>query len=119
MNTQTTYISNDVQDVIDLVADQIELTEDMTLEEFIDEVNNNNMLDEEIIYYSNAIKYLSENDPSLSQAFEIADECGFELKDLSSEKLASLLATRNNNDTFNDNAETIFEAVKENSKQVA
>lgn len=49
----------------------------------------------DIIYYSNAIKYLQENDPSLRESLEIASDFGFELKNLSSEVLASLLASEN------------------------
>jgi hypothetical protein len=56
----------------------------------------------EIIYYSNAIKYLSENDPSLSESIELAEELGYTLKNLNSEILASLLASRNANFDFQD-----------------
>ena len=48
----------------------------------------------EIIYYSNAIQYLKEKDPSLSESIEIAEEIGYSLKNLNSEILASLLASR-------------------------
>lgn len=48
----------------------------------------------EIIYYSEAIKFLQENDPSLEDSLWIASEYGMELDDLSSETLASLLYQR-------------------------
>lgn len=54
----------------------------------------------EIIYYSNAIKYLQENDPSLRESLEIASDFGFELKNLNSEVLASLLASENARSEF-------------------
>ena len=54
----------------------------------------------EIIYYSRAIKYLQENDPSLCEAFEIADEMGYEVKNLNSELLATLLYQRNFREEF-------------------
>ena len=54
----------------------------------------------EIIYYSNAIKYLQENDPSLRESLEIAAEYGYEVKNLNSEVLASLLKSQNVRDEF-------------------
>lgn len=45
----------------------------------------------EIIYYSRAIEFLQENDPSLTRALEIAQEFGYSLDDLNSEKLATIL----------------------------
>ena len=59
-------------------------------------------LDVEIIYYSKAIKYLTENDQSLRISLELADDLGFELKDLNSELLASLLASHNLQESFFD-----------------
>ena len=49
------------------------------------------ILDFEIIYYSKAIEYLKENDNSLTRSLEIADEQGFEVSNLNSELLATLL----------------------------
>lgn len=49
------------------------------------------ILDFEIIYYSKAIAYLTENDNSLRRSLEIADEQGFEVANLNSELLATLL----------------------------
>ena len=54
----------------------------------------------DVIYYSNAIKYLQENDPSLRESLEIASEYGYTLEDLSSEVLASLLASQNARSEF-------------------
>ena len=54
----------------------------------------------EVIYYSNAIKYLQENDPSLRESLEIAAELGYEVKNLNSEVLASLLKSQNVRDEF-------------------
>ena len=55
-----------------------------------------NMVDEkggfnvETIYYSEAIKYLSKNDPSLNESLEIAKEYGYTIDNLSSEILATI-----------------------------
>jgi vacuolar-type H+-ATPase subunit I/STV1 len=51
--------------------------------------------EEEIIYYSNAIEYLKENDASLKESLGLASEIGFTLENLSSETLATLLYQQN------------------------
>lgn len=56
----------------------------------------------EIIYYSKAIKFLSENDASLSESINLAEEMGFTLKNLNSETLASLLASEQRREEFSD-----------------
>ena len=63
-------------------------------------VNDKGGFDIEIIYYSSAIKYLQENDPSLQESLEIASDYGFETKNLNSEILASLLKSQNVRDEF-------------------
>lgn len=54
----------------------------------------------EVIYYSNAIEYLSENDPSLMESVELAYDMGFSLNDINSELLASLLASQKTREEF-------------------
>jgi hypothetical protein len=63
-------------------------------------IDDNNGFDIEIIYYSDAIQYLKENDPSLMESIEIALQYGYELKNINSELLASLLASFNSSDQF-------------------
>ena len=46
---------------------------------------------EDVIYYSEAMKYLTREDCSLSDSLEIANEYGYDTKDLNSELLATLL----------------------------
>ena len=70
-------------------------------------IDENNGFDIEVIYYANAIKYLQENDPSLNESLEIAEEYGYELKNLNSEVLASLLASRNAREDFSELREEI------------
>ena len=67
-----------------------------------EQIQDNGGFDIEIIYYSNAIKYLSENDPSLNESLEIATEYGYETQNLNSEILASLLASRDARDEFSE-----------------
>ena len=58
------------------------------------EIDESNGFDIDIIYYSNAMEYLTQNDTSLYESMEIAQEYGFEPKDINSELLASLHASR-------------------------
>jgi ribosomal protein L16 Arg81 hydroxylase len=69
-------------------------------DEIRDILENNNALEREIIYYASAMKYLSENDNSLTESLEIASDLGYEVKKLNSELLASLLASQNLRDEF-------------------
>jgi uncharacterized coiled-coil DUF342 family protein len=65
-------------------------------------IQDGNGFDIEIIYYSNAIKYLSENDPSLRESLRLAHEMGYETDKLNSEILASILASENAREDFNE-----------------
>ena len=69
-------------------------------DDLFEELSERNYFQIEIIYYSKAIKYLSENDQSLCKSLELADDFGYELKDLNSELLASILASNNAQDSF-------------------
>ena len=44
----------------------------------------------QVIYYHKAMKYLAENDPSLSESLELAHDCGYSCNQLNSETLATL-----------------------------
>jgi ribosomal protein L16 Arg81 hydroxylase len=69
-------------------------------DEIRDILENNDALEREITYYSEAMKYLSENDNSLTESLGIASQLGYEVKNLNSELLASLLASQNLRDEF-------------------
>lgn len=71
-----------------------DLDETTTVNDITNLIDDNNGFDVEIVYYSNAIKYLMENDPSLHESLGLATEYGYEAKDLSSEILASMLASQ-------------------------
>ena len=60
--------------------------------EMIDEAQG---FEVEIIYYYNAMEYLKSHDNSLTESIEIANELGYNLNDINSELLASLLASKN------------------------
>lgn len=58
-------------------------------------LNNKNAFSGEVLYYSVAIEYLSENDPSLNESLKLAKDLGFGLDSINSEVLASLLRSNN------------------------
>ena len=76
-------------------------------------IDENGGFDIEVIYYSNAIKYLQENDPSLRESLEIAEEYGYDIKNLNSEILASLLKSQNVRNEFLELRDEINEFFQE------
>ena len=110
----------DVFDYIGIAGIDLENAYDSITEK----LDDNNAFDIDIIYYSNAIKYLQENDPSLKYSLEIASELGYTLENLSSEVLASLLASQNAREEWgeleneiNDFFLEIFEELKEEEEE--
>jgi len=87
---------NDIEDINDS-DDLLELIED------------NNGFDIDIIYYSKAIKYLSEHDSSLRSSIDIAIDMGFDLENINSETLASLHASQKAREDFWDITDEIDE----------
>lgn len=86
--------------------------EGMTIDELEDAVQTY-ISEQGIIYYSNAIKYLSENDPSLNEAFDCAAEIGFEVQNLNSEILATLLYQRQLNKEWYDIKDDVEQIIEE------
>jgi aminopeptidase C len=75
---------------------------------------------EDIIYYSRAMEYLKENDPSLRKSMSLASELGFTPKNLNSEILATLLYQQNLNEELNElynEIESIFEEEEEEDEE--
>ena len=67
------------------------------LENYLNKINEDmDITNEDVIYFTNAIKYLAEKDQSLRESIEIAIEYGYELTAINSELLASLLKSTNN-----------------------
>ena len=80
------------------------------LEEFLVDLDEDGAITRtEVIYYANAIKYLLEKDPSLNESLELAAEIGYELKNINSEVLASLLQTHNNREDYEKFVEEVIE----------
>lgn len=65
-------------------------------------LQENGDFDINIIYHHAALDYLKQNDPSLQFSLKIAESMGFELKRLNSEILASLLASENAREEFDN-----------------
>ena len=61
--------------------------------DILESLDDQRALEVEVIYHASAIEYLRDEDPSLRESLEIASDFGFELKNLNSEILASLLAS--------------------------
>lgn len=68
------------------------------IERFVEEIDeqiHDSILEQEIIYYSRALEYLWDNDPSLQESLWYAYDLWYECKDLSSETLATILYQEN------------------------
>jgi len=78
---ETTFLNDCVDSTwLESQDDQIDYA---TLEQYVHEY--------EVIYYHVAMEFLSEHDPSMYQSMEIAQDLGYEPKDINSELLATLL----------------------------
>lgn len=84
-----------------------------TFEELREAIEDGGGFDIEIIYYSRAMEYLTENDNSLNESLSIAAEFGYEPQNLNSEILASLLASRNAREEFEELENEITEFLEE------
>lgn len=100
MNCLTDY---DIEDLNNLEV------EDGYFDYLCELLHNCNAFEVDIIYYDNAMEYLSKYDNSLKESLEIAADYGCETRNLNSEKLASLLATRKATEDFNTKEDEINE----------
>ena len=112
LNDEDLQIQRDekIIDLLDTLADKyigdtpseyLSNKEDLTdVNDLFDDLQNNGYFNEEVIYYSTAIRYLKDNDPSLTESLEIATEYGYEAKNLNSELLATLHASHKKENTF-------------------
>ena len=99
----------------DLEFDIMEhLTEDdlddmETFNDLIDLLREGDAFNINIIYYHKAMKYLQENDTSLTESLNIANDLGYKTCDLNSEMLASLLASQQAEEEFSEYEDKINE----------
>lgn len=80
------FCKNEIKDMADLSGAEIY----ERVEEIIRDAGG---FDIEIIYYSEAMKFLTEHDNSLNRSMSLASQMCYELENINSELLASLLAT--------------------------
>lgn len=90
---EETTVLCDCVDTTYLASQDDEIDHDM-LSAYIYEYN--------IIYYHNAMKFLSENDPSLRDSLTLANDMGCDMNNLNSEALATMLFQDMALDELND-----------------
>jgi len=93
------YLGDNATDFLNVTM-QEDLNSYNDSDELFQDLQDNGYFNEEIIYYYNAMKYLQENDCSLSESLEIATEYGYTTENLNSETLASLHASRKKEEDF-------------------
>ena len=100
---------------IDVTIDESDLEYGMDVDALEQAVDIDRAISEqcEIIYYSRAMEFLAENDPSLHEAMDCAEEYGYSPKDLSSEILATLLNERQMRNAYWDWRDDIQEILDE------
>mgnify|MGYP003645736283 FL=1 len=79
-------------DIMDYIHDD-ELDDINDYIELLGKLDHEDAFNVDVIYYGCAMDYLSEHDSSLQVSMDLAD--GYDLKDINSELLASLLASSN------------------------
>lgn len=66
------------------------------------QIEENQGFNQEVIYYSNAMEYLTEHDPSLKESMQLAAYLGYSPENINSELLASLLKSQKVREDFED-----------------
>lgn len=97
-NLTLDWLDDDAADY--LSKDILNNLADYDSSEIWEELNDQGYFHEDIIYYSKAVEYLKENDPSFCESLEIANEYGYNTENLNSEVLASLHASRKKENDF-------------------
>lgn len=70
---------------------QYNYQDDMTFREFEEAIDTYIRESSDVIYYSKAMEFLQEHDPSLRESLGLASDLGYDPSDLNSEILATLL----------------------------
>lgn len=99
-----TDLSKDLKTDLDL---EYVYQEGMTFREYEEAMQTYINESSDIIYYSRAIEFLSENDPSLQDSMQIAADLGYTPDNLNSEVLASLLNNQYMHEDFSEVSEEI------------
>lgn len=113
------------ESVIDKIQDLIDNTEwlsDISFDMDESDINSaddvvnyleNGINEIEVIYYDNALKILSKNDPSLQISMGYADDLGYSCGDINSELLATILCRESAREELYDIRDDIEEVVDE------
>lgn len=98
LDIQAELSDEDIQEIIDNSKDYTDLGE--MLKEELEE--SDELFNIEIIYYATAMEYLMENDCSLQESMGLAHDMGYTADNINSELLASILASQNAREEFDD-----------------
>lgn len=110
---QNLFDANNLQiDVTNLCFEQRSENVPFDHIELYDEIESEGLFEVEILYYSEAMKYLMEFDRSLCESMQLADEMGYAAKEVDSELLASLLASKYIREDYFELEEQINEILK-------
>lgn len=82
-------------------------------DDIYNQIEENQGFEIEIIYSSNAIEYLANNDPSLQESCNLAFNMGYDVSNINSELLATLLASQNAREEFQELKNEIDEFFEE------
>lgn len=84
---QTKYLAEN----LDILETILEYADVSNVDELMEYIQENYIHDIEVIYYHNAMEFLKEEDPSLQESLQLMADFGYQVDDLNSELLASLL----------------------------
>lgn len=110
MNTQMVidYINSlRLFDEVEYCFTSYDIDEDTIFDDITEILEGCSKFDVEVIYYDRAMKYLCEHDMSLTRSLEIAEEYGYKISDLNCEVLASLIASEDLRNTWEDHRQDI------------
>ena len=118
MTEKEESVIDKIQDIIDDTKWLSDVSFDMEEDEISSVDNVIEYIEErineiEVIYYDNALKILSKNDPSLQESLGFADELGYSCGDLNSELLATILFQEKAREELYDIRDDIEEVVDE------
>ena len=98
----------------------IDVEEVNSFDDVYEAIENDRGFEVEVIYYTTAMEYLMERDPSLRESLEIAEEYGYTPSNITSEVLASLLASKECREEFmsyEDEITEFFNSLDEEDEQ--
>jgi len=101
-NKAKEYDFNNPIDYIKNIDDLTTLENPEDIRDFLQNLQDEyrEITDSEVIYYYDAMKYLLENDQSLNESIDLAIDMGYELKNINSCILASLLQSQENEQNY-------------------